>query len=422
MKIKTKKVSYDYAISHMRPLHIIPKRPNLLFRTLVHTLAKSDLKDADFSYTFDEREKAGDGPFLILMNHSSFIDLEIVSEIFYPKPYGIVCTTDGFVGKRWLMRQIGCIPTNKFVSDLTLIRDMKFMIKNLGTSVLMYPEASYSFDGCATPLPRQIGSLFKMLGVTVLMVTTHGAFTRDPLYNGLKKRKVRVTADVKILFDRDEVQSMTPAEMDVRLDEAFSFDNFAWQRDNGIAVTEPFRADGLERILYKCPSCSCEGETVGKGTTLTCTHCGKTWEMDEYGQLHANEGKTEFSHIPDWYAWERSAVREEIEKGEYCLDIAVDIGMLVNYSSIYMVGEGKLKHDSNGFVLDGCDGKLHYEQSPIASYSLYSDFFWYEIGDMICIGNRECLFYCFPREKCPVAKARLAAEEMYKKARKRVMR
>ena len=54
MKIKTKKVSYDYAISHMRPLHIIPKRPNLLFRTLVHTLAKSDLKDADFSYTFDE--------------------------------------------------------------------------------------------------------------------------------------------------------------------------------------------------------------------------------------------------------------------------------------------------------------------------------------------------------------------------------
>lgn len=59
------------------------------------------------------------------------------------------------------------------------------------------------------------------------MVTTHGAFTRDPLYNGLRKRKVRVTAEVKILFDRDEVQSMTPAEMDVRLDEAFSFDNFA---------------------------------------------------------------------------------------------------------------------------------------------------------------------------------------------------
>ena len=37
-------------------------------------------------------------PCLILMNHSSFADLQIASHIFFPKRYGIVTTTDGFVG------------------------------------------------------------------------------------------------------------------------------------------------------------------------------------------------------------------------------------------------------------------------------------------------------------------------------------
>ena len=59
-------------------------------------------------------------------------------------------------------------------------------------SVLMFPEASYSFDGTATPLPRKMGVLLKKLNVPVVTVITHGAFLRDPLYNMLQKRKVQV--------------------------------------------------------------------------------------------------------------------------------------------------------------------------------------------------------------------------------------
>ena len=67
------------------------------------------------------------------------------------------------------------------------------------------------------------------------------------------------------------------------------------------------------------------------------------------------------------------------------------------------------------FVLDGCEGKLHYEQKPKASYSLYSDYYWYEIGDMICIGDMKTLYYCFPKESGDLAaKARIATEEIFK--------
>ena len=77
------------------------------------------------------------------------------------------------------MRQIGCIPTRKFVSDLPLISDIRYLLKEKQTSVLMYPEASYSFDGKATPLPRRLGVIFKKLDVPIVFIRTYGAFTPD---------------------------------------------------------------------------------------------------------------------------------------------------------------------------------------------------------------------------------------------------
>lgn len=62
----------------------------------------------------------------------------------------------------------------------------------------------------------------------------------------------------------------------------------------------------------------------------------------------------------------------------------------------------------------GCDGKLNYFQPSESLYTLNADFNWYEIGDVIGIGDKEMLYYCFPKEKIPVAKARLATEEIYK--------
>ena len=414
MKIKVRHSDYDTVMALPRPEHKKPCRPSRLIARMGNLVTRGELKDVGFSYEKIDMEKAGNGPWLILMNHSSFIDLVIAYEILKNKPFNVVCTSDGLVGKEFLMRKLGCIPTRKFVTDITLISDMDHALNNNKTSVLLYPEASYSFDGTATRLPRRMGVLFKRLKVPVVMITTYGAFARDPLYNNLQKRNVKVTADMRCLFSADELTSMRTEKIDERLDEAFSFDYFKWQSDNKVKVTEPFRADSLNRILFKCPHCLKEGQTEGRGITFTCRACGIRYEMDEYGKLHAVNGETVFSHIPDWYAWERQQVRDEITNGTYCLDTECDIGMIVDYKALYMVGSGRLRHSADGFVLEGCDGKLHYEQSPSSCYSLYSDYYWYELGDIVCLGTNDCLYYCFPKKNDIVAKTRIAQEELYK--------
>lgn len=40
--------------------------------------------------------------------------------------------------------------------------------------------------------------------------------------------------------------------------------------------------------------------------------------------------------------------------------------------------------------------------------------YWYEIGDVICIGDTEVHYILFPKDGESVAKIRLATEEMYR--------
>ena len=420
MKIQVKKMNYEDVLALPKAKSFKPMKQHFLFRLLIKVLSSVELFMTGFQCKKIGMEKLGkDEPCFVLMNHSSFIDLEIAASVLYPRPFNIVCTSDGFVGKGWLMRLIGCIPTQKFVTDTKLVRNMIYAVKELKSSVLMYPEAGYSFDGTATVLPDSIGRCVKLLGVPVVMIRTYGAFSRNPLYNNLHRRKVKVTADMEYVLSPREIEEKTPQEINEIISKCFEFDSFRWQQENQVRINEKFRADGLNRVLYKCPHCMTEGKMVGEGILLTCNHCGKQYELTEYGYLKALQGETEFSHIPDWYKWERESVRKEIQAGTYKLDIPVEICMLVNTKCLYKVGSGRLLHTSEGFTLTGCDGKLEYKQKPTATYSLNADYFWYEIGDIICIGDNKALYYCFPQVAGDVvAKTRLATEEMYKLARK----
>mgnify|MGYP002519654889 CR=1 FL=1 len=107
----------------------------------------------------------------------------------------------------------------------------------------------------------------------------------------------------------DEINAVIRKEM--------TYDDFKWQKDNNIIIKNRKRAEGLHKVLYQCPACKTEYKMNTKGIHLFCEECGKKWEMTTLGELKALNGETEFSHIPDWYEWERECVRQEILDGTY---------------------------------------------------------------------------------------------------------
>lgn len=416
MKIKNVVRDYDEVMAMDVPKHFKPKKPNIFWQTLTKVISQPALWQTHFTHREVGMEKLGkDEPALILMNHSSFLDFEIAFSMLYPRKFNTVATLDSFVGLDWIMRQIGCFPTRKFIADLHLIRDIKHCLTVNKASVLMFPEAAYSFDGTKTTLPSTVAKLVKMLGVPLCMLETYGSFLRDPLYNKLQNRDLPVSAELRYVLSPEQIKEMSVEEIQAVIDEQFSFDQFRWQKENNIIIDEPFRADGLHSILYKCPHCQKEGRMEGKGIHLTCHECGKTWELTELGYLKALEGETYFDHIPDWYKWQRACVRKEVEEGTYGFDVPCDIFMIVNTKDVYKVGEGRVTHNKEGLHLTGCDGRIDYSQNSRSMYTVEAAFYWYQLGDVIGMGNNRALYFAMPKEDVHVVgKARLAAEEIFK--------
>ena len=213
----------------------------------------------------------------------------------------------------------------------------------------------------------------------------------------------------------EDVKAKTDAEIAEIVNKQFAFDNFKWQKETKLRVAEPFRADYLHRVLYKCPHCGAEGKMHGEGISLICRECGKAYTLDEYGYLRAEDGDTKFDHIPDWYKWQRECIRKEVLEGTYGFDVPCDIFMIVNTKDVYRVGEGRVQHNLDGLHLTGCDGRLDYSQSSKSMYTVEAALHWYTLGDVIGMGNNRALYFAMPKEdKHVVGKARLGAEEIYK--------
>ncbi len=357
-------------------------------------------------------------PYLLLCSHNAFMDFKVATKAIFPYRANYVVAIDGFIGREQLLRDIGCICKRKFTNDVTLIKHLRQVIKN-GNIAVIYPEARYSLCGTTAVLPASLGKLCRLLGVPVVTLICHGHHINSPFWN-LHDRGVAPTeADLTVLYTAEELKNADPDEINKKIVDAFQYDDYAWQKEKNIRVTYSGRAEGLHKVLYQCPACGTEFRMSSKGTKIFCGSCGKSWTMSECGELSADEGQTEFSHIPDWYEWERDNVRREVEAGTYSSGkLPVRVDSLPNAKKFISLGEGFMTHDMNGFTVTGTDpdGDPFEMVKPVPS--LYSCHIEYEYlgkyGDCVDLNTLEDTWYVYPHDcEFSVTKMALATEELH---------
>ena len=64
--------------------------------------------------------------------------------------------------------------------------------------------------------------------------------------------------------------------------------------------------------------------------------------MTELGELKALQGKTEFSHVPDWYKWQRENVRQELLDGTYLYSDEVKVFGFPGVTKYINLGKAKV--------------------------------------------------------------------------------
>ena len=358
-------------------------------------------------------------PYLLLSNHMYFVDFHLNSIATWPYPVNNIATIDGYYRRPFLMEWLGCLCKRKFTTDMTLLRSAKKVLREYGDILCMYPEARYSPIGTTAILPDSLGKMVKMQEVPVVVLLHHGNYLHTPFWNYRQPRKVPLCSTMTQVLTAQEVREKSAAEIGDIIRRAMDYDEYRWQRENKILITEPFRAEGLHKVLYQCPRCLTESRMESRGARLTCAACGKSWEMDELGVLHALEGETEFPHIPDWFEWERAQVRRQLDEGIYRFEDEVEVYSLPNAWRFQKLGIARLTHDmENGFVVEGeYNGKPYrIHRPPLGMYGLHIeyDYCYLRPEDCVDISTDNDSLYCYPTKQNVVTKLSFAVEELYK--------
>ncbi len=361
-------------------------------------------------------------PFLVLGTHHSFMDFLVTPLALAPHRANYVSELEGFENYgEWLYRQAGCLGTRKFVNDISLIKNIKKITDRKGILVL-YPEARYANVGTYSEIPESVGKLVRYLRVPVVVINMKGNYLQSPIWNLTARKDARLEADITQVFTADEVMNTSAEDINRKLSDYLDYDEYRYQYENKIAVRYEKRAEGIEKPLWICPECRAEFKMKTSGAEITCTSCGSARTMTEYGRMVKKDGSEDsFSHIPDWYEWERKEVETSIDSGTYSLDMKVHIESLPNAVNFIDLGEGRLRHAPEGFYLTFRDYGMENEEtmffSSASMTSVHTEYDYRGKGQCITLSTVDNTYFIYPLgEGFNSTKIQFATEYFYKKS------
>lgn len=407
MRIQKKKTikRYDFKTKPIRPI---------LLMWLVKLLAWIMRLQRKVKITYVGKKPTS--PRLVLANHGAFNDFYILYKAIPTFNINYVVAIDAFNDfSNFLMRNVGAICKRKFIFDLSLMKNLKHAINNLKDTVVIYPEARYSLDGTTSYLPESLGKLVKYLGVPLTVINAKGNYVSDPQWNKYKQDRMPMEATVTEIVSAEEINTLSASEINERIKKAFVYDDWQWLKESGTKLKYKNRAYNLNAILYQCPHCKKEFEMQGEGTILTCNACKKQWEMLETGELKAIDGETEFSHIPDWFKWQKQNIHEEVFSGKYNMEFDAEVFTLPNCTGFVKQPNGKFKQTSTTtslFVnLYGEDRTISFEGTELES--VHIEYNYKNYGDMLDFSIRDDSVWLMPlNRKDVITKISLATEEI----------
>ena len=355
-------------------------------------------------------------PYILISSHASMMDFYMAIIGTFPhRPYW-VSTVEEFIDKYFLFTHMGVVPKRKFTNDPISAKIMMDILQNKKKIMIIYPEARYSLCGEQERIDNGLGKLAKTTQAPVVYMACHGDYLYQPQWSDRKVRKVRpIVAEMETIIDKNDLEMMSAEEIQSKIEDCFKISEDAWMKKKNIRIKYKKRAEGLHRLLYKCPHCGTEFEMSSEGAILKCDHCGIEYEYQENGMLHCLNGETKFEWPSKWYLWEKECVKKEVEAGTYHFEDDVRVEKLVGAPVGFEVLEGKfhLTHDiQNGIDVVG-EG-FSYHRSSLQSYAIHIEYNYKDKGAYLDLATQDETYFVYPLNKpLEITKIHFAVEHIY---------
>lgn len=316
-------------------------RPDLLLYRAAQLVA-SAFAAAVFKTKMHRNEiKDAQGPYVVIANHQAAYDFaNLIGATKRPLSFVISNSFYNSLPITGVLKKLGVIPKQQFQTSVSDMKRIKSVIEN-GESLVIYPAGLMCEDGVSTPIPQATYKFLKWLDADVYVARASGTYFTMPKWTkGF--RPGRTHMDIYKLFDRAELKKLSVKQIKAKTDEAILFDAYREQETLLAKYADNANIEGLENVLYACPSCGAEFTMkVRDKSVIYCTECGYAEESDEYGFLHNKGAGEEIRYVSDW-----SRLIFERHKQTLCNDPDYTISAKTR---IYMLDYDKHKFTWVGF-------------------------------------------------------------------------
>ena len=324
-------------------------------------------------------------PSIVVCPHVSNIDFLLVAVALFPhRPTFVV--SQHFMAKpkiRRILEIMHVIPKKMFCPDVKTILNI-MRAKESGNIIVIFPEGRLSCFGHSLQVTDGTAELIKKLGISVYTICENGAYKTLPKWGKAGARPGRIEVTSAKLIDSSALVNMTVDEINAVLDQAILHDEDAILTDVTYKCKAP--ALGLDGILYKCPECMSEFETVSDDYSITCRRCGFSARLDEKYRLSGGP----FERINDWFFWQESLIDLDTPLETDCLVGTTDSDGYMDMKA----GQGHITMDRENIHFTGtCYGQpLEFTESTSIIKGFPAS-----VGNHIDIYHKKQLYYIKPQ-------------------------
>lgn len=366
--------------------------------------------------TDPRKDKRG---YLFLSNHTSRMDYIFNAIPLLPNTHNFVVGYNEFYRSHLagVFKLLRTIPKKNFVPDSYTVKEILRVAKS-GGRIFLFPEGMNSIRGYNQPVAVATGKLVKHLRLPVYYLVIKGGYLTCPKHRNDERRgTVEVVYDK--MFEPEDLDKMTPEEIESVINEKLWHDDFEWNRIHKYTYDMHGKAaEDLEDLLFICPKCGKQFTMHGEGNVIKCTNCGNGAEIDNTYAFHPlNSDCVIPATQTEWTKMQREIIRKEVEDENFSFSTTIKLGTLPKYELIkhketsLIVGEGTLTIDRSGLsykgTRDGNEYTFFVPSKNLPTYGMCTDmsrFYTFVDGEFT-------EFY--PSDRC-VEKFFLATEEIHR--------
>jgi 1-acyl-sn-glycerol-3-phosphate acyltransferase len=253
-----------------------------------------------------------EGPFLLLSDHANALDPYVLGS-FAKRPIRFMANTGGVHPLKAVFAElVGAYGRRKGANDRGALR-RTFELARAGDSIGIFPEGDRSWDGSASGLRPGVGKFIRRIGLPTVVARQKGNFLARPRW-AAKPRRGPWSVEF-LAFGEDELARMSDALAEAIIVAALGKNEIKDALREGRRFTCEASAEGIGRLLWRCPvcgKCDCLG---GLANEIRCGRCGSRWALDANCAVRPINvpfylPAAEIADLKDWHDWQVATLPE----------------------------------------------------------------------------------------------------------------